>query len=420
MKIRFYLIAFAAVLVAGICAILFLLSAPSYKPDLAHINDVTATLSEHFEYVDSGDYLLPKSEYDYVVIDAEGNLLQATSEGLSENVYSALKRGDIIVDIMLEGRLVGKAIFANDAEAQWQAYRSSLQLTALVILAVLLALIGIFLYSLYTQILRPFKKMKVFAARVAAGELDAPLKMDKHNVFGAYTESFDLMRVELGRARANEQAAERSKRELVASLSHDIKTPISSIKAVAEVMEVTAEPDDALKLRTIQEKASQINTLVTELFHTTLEELDSLSVHIAGVPSNQIAEMVKAADYLGKAVVETMPGCLVQADPVRLAQVMDNVIANSYKYAQTDICAVGELDEDGLLITLQDEGPGVLEEELPLLCSKYYRGSSAKAKDGYGLGLFIAKHLIESMGGRLECLNTNPGFAVRIWLRLDI
>ena len=261
--------------------------------------------------------------------------------------------------------------------------------------------------------------MKAFAQRVAAGELDTPLEMDRRNVFGAFTESFDLMREELRRARINEQAAEQSKRELVASLSHDIQTPISSIKAVTEVMEVTAGPHEAQKLKTIHDKATQIQTLVTELFHSTLEELNMLSVAPIPVPSDQIAEMIRTADYQGMVIMQAVPDCLVRADPVRLTQVMDNIIANSYKYAGTVIHVSGELNDDGLTIVVRDEGPGVREEELPLLCSKFYRGSAARTKNGYGLGLFIAHYLIEHMGGSLECLNTTPGFAVCIWLPLD-
>ena len=436
MRIRYYVLALALVGALGVGGLLFLMPAPDYKPDLTQINNVAETLARDFDRFESDGYRLPASSYDYVVLDTEGKVVQATREGLAEDVFTALKRGDLVVDIVQGGRLLGKVIFASNMEAQWQAYRSSVQLFVVFLLVAMLAVSGVFLFVMHVQILRPFKEMKAFAARVAAGELDAPLAMDRRNAFGAFTESFDLMRVELKRARANEQAAEKSKRELVASLSHDIQTPLSSIKAVAEVMELGADESEAQKLKTIQSKASQIQTLVTNLFHTTLEELDSLSVQLMGIPSIQITEMIKTADYRGKVCHgdgefdtlevcqiprprDTLPGCLVLADPVRLAQVMDNVIANSYKYADTVIWVSGSLHEGGLVISLRDEGPGVAEEELPLLCSKYYRGSSSKAKDGYGLGLFIAHHLIERMGGRLECLNASPGFEARIWLKLD-
>jgi len=413
------LITLAVVLALGICGALFLLPSPQLKVDVVEINDVTARLSDHFDQLSSSDYLLPKSNYDYTVVDTEGNVLRATRQGLSQEVFAAIRHGDIMVDISHDGQVVGKVFFYNDMEAQWQAYRNNLQVLVIVVMVALAVISVIFFAVINRQILQPFQRMRGFAQRVAAGELDAPLEMDKRNVFGAFTESFDLMRDELRRARENEQAAEQSKRELVASLSHDIQTPISSIKAVAEVMEITADEVQAQKLKTIQDKASQIQTLVTELFHTTLEELDKLNVQPMSVPSSSLLEIIRASEYLGRVKMGEIPGCLVQADPVRMPQVMDNVIANSYKYADTEIDVSAELLADFLLLTLRDWGPGVAEEELPRLCIKYFRGTSSEGKNGYGLGLFIASHLIERMGGQLECCNAQPGFAVKIWLKLD-
>lgn len=93
---------------------------------------------------------------------------------------------------------------------------------------------GCFFY-LQRAIIKPFGKMKRFAQRIAGGNLDIPLEMDRRNLFGAFTESFDLMRSELKKARMAEARANASKKELVAKLSHDIKTPVASIKAASEV-----------------------------------------------------------------------------------------------------------------------------------------------------------------------------------------
>jgi signal transduction histidine kinase len=104
---------------------------------------------------------------------------------------------------------------------------------------------------------------------------------------------------------------------------------------------------------------------------------------------------------------------------VRLSQVVDNIIANSYKYADTEIDVSTSIDENGLTIAFPDYGAGALPKELPLLCSKYYRGKSSDGKSGYGLGLYISRTLIERMEGRLECENADPGFMVKLWLKFD-
>lgn len=121
--------------------------------------------------------------------------------------------------------------------------------------------------------------IQLTAERIAAGELDTPLEMDKDNIFGAFSESFDIMREELKAEREREQEAVRSRKEMIASLSHDIKTPVASIKAMADVMELTADtPDERSTLHAINEKADCIDRLVSNLFHATLEELNRLPV----------------------------------------------------------------------------------------------------------------------------------------------
>ena len=96
----------------------------------------------------------------------------------------------------------------------------------LCILIAAFALAGVWLYFYCERsILFPFRKLQGFARHIASGNLDVPLEMDKNNLFGAFTESFDLMRNELSNAKENERKADRSKKELVASLSHDIKRP---------------------------------------------------------------------------------------------------------------------------------------------------------------------------------------------------
>ncbi|MCL2747386.1 MAG: HAMP domain-containing histidine kinase [Oscillospiraceae bacterium] len=359
MKLRYYALALIAIMITGICCSLFLFPVP----------DVSAVIAELNDRIQSG-------------------------QTIDSSAFSEMKQ-------------------------QWQAYRVHLQVCLIVLLCLVAATAGVFLYLLHRKVLRPFWQMRDFAQRVAAGDLDLPLSMDKQNAFGAFTESFDLMRSELQRAKQSERAAEQSKRELVASLSHDIQTPVSSIKAVAELMEITMDEPYRERMQIILQKAGQIQTLVADLFHATLEELHSLRVTPAPFPSDRIAGMIRQADYYGRARIGEIPECLVWADPIRLSQVIDNIMANSLKYADTDIDISAEADSDGLALVFRDFGPGAAQEELPLLFSKYYRGKLAEGKSGYGLGLYISRTLTERMGGRLECANADPGFAVRLWLQYD-
>ena len=111
-------------------------------------------------------------------------------------------------------------------------------MSPVVIIAALFLQCGIcagYFFYIHHVVIRPFWKLKKFAERVADGNLDIPLEMDRKNLFGAFTESFDIMRSELKKARIAEARANAGKKELVAKLSHDIKTPVASIKAASEV-----------------------------------------------------------------------------------------------------------------------------------------------------------------------------------------
>jgi signal transduction histidine kinase len=97
-------------------------------------------------------------------------------------------------------------------------------------------------------------------------------------------------------------------------------------------------------------------------------------------------------------------------DELRLAQVIDNIISNSYKYAGTSINVSSRIAGQYLEIAFQDYGPGVSEDESPLLFNKFYRAENSKGKSGSGLGLYISKYLINKMSGEIDCDNTGDGF----------
>jgi signal transduction histidine kinase len=268
-------------------------------------------------------------------------------------------------------------------------------------------------------LIRPFKKIQNFARHIAAGNLDIPLEMDKNNIFGAFTAGFDIMRDELRRARENEREADRQKKELVASISHDIKTPVASIKSATELMLLTIDNREYREqLEGINAKAEQINSLVTDMFHSALEELQALSVSATEIESAAIMDLIRKADYEKRVKPIKVPNCLISADPVRLGQVFDNIISNSYKYAGTGIDVHAFFENQYLAVDIIDYGAGVQEDELPLLTNKFYRGQDAAAKNGYGLGLYICRYLMNQMSGGLRCENRSGGFCVRLMLRM--
>ncbi|MDF2921816.1 MAG: histidine kinase [Paenibacillaceae bacterium] len=357
--------------------------------------------------------------YEYTVLDSAGAVLFQSAAGLSGSVNEALKYRETPVDLIVDGQNRGKVIVHNDEREVFKSWRR--QFTVAGGITVLLVLLLGLLYICYLNrtVLRPFEAMQRFARHIARGELDFPLTMDRNHLFGAFTESFDMMREELALSRRNEYLANKSKKELVAGLSHDIQTPVASIKAITELMLAGAGDEKTKrKLHTLYSKADQIDRLVTDMFHSTLEELNELQVNVTEEHSGLLYELIANADYSGVISAGRVPECLIAVDAIRLQQVVDNVVHNARKYAGTAIDVTCLIREGYLEAEFADYGPGVPEEELPLLFNKYYRGSLAAQQSGSGLGLYLSRHLMRRMRGEVECANRPDGFTVRLLIPL--
>ena len=383
------------------------------KTDPVKVNECMYSVSENF-----GDASKYNNELDYVVIDNGGRLIYKTRDGLSESINEAIKTRGLILDLEVDGEVAGKIIFDYSMDEQLKSVKHDI-VTVFIIIGVLQAgIVSAWYFYINSSIIKPFKKLNFFAARVAEGNLDMPLEMDRGHVFGEFTESFDLMRSELKKARLAEKKASDEKKEIVAKLSHDIKTPVASIKSTSEIgYEVTKEERTKEMFGVINAKTDQIKSLVDNLFNSSVQDITEIAVNPGTYESEVISSLIKNADYMNKASTFSIPSCTVFIDKLRLQQVFDNIFMNSYKYADTPISVNAEISGDYLVIRVADKGPGVKEEEVPLLKEKFKRGSNASDKEGAGLGLYLTDYFMEKMDGKLGLKNLDKGFEVAIYLR---
>lgn len=427
MKLRFLLIYIAFVLAVGIAGCYVIAGGKLSEEIPVHtieINRLLVSLEQDWDSISSykDKPIESDSSFDYSVIDTNGNVILYTRDDIAKSISSATSDYDIIRNIEVDGKVSGYLIVHNPkTELEKQ---TNMKIALFVMSLILLTVVVSVLYYVYLKrrVLDPFKKLKGFAVRVAGGNLDTPLEMDKGNVFGPFTESFDIMREELKASREREEKAVKSRKELVAQLSHDIKTPVSSIKAMTDVMSLTASEEDKVTISAINAKADQIDSLISNLFHATLEELEQLEVKPEDINSTDIVQMIKDADYQNKIEKLDVKDAVVFADRLRLNQVLNNIIFNSYKYADTGINVTSRFENAGskyLFIEIADKGPGVPEEELEMITQKFKRGSNAGNKDGSGLGLYISDYLMNKMEGSLSVRNTGDGFAVEIGIKIS-
>ncbi|MBD5113675.1 MAG: HAMP domain-containing histidine kinase [Ruminococcaceae bacterium] len=272
----------------------------------------------------------------------------------------------------------------------------------------------VFLY-LYFAILKPFEKLKGFAERIAEGNFDLPLNYGRSNYFGAFTWAFDSMRKEITKARACEKEAAENNKTVIATLSHDIKTPIASIRAYAEGLEAnmdgTAEKRQKY-ISVIMSKCDEVSKLTDDLFLHSVSDLDRLKI---------TPERIELTEFFEKAVKEIgaergdvhyeKPDfkAVVLIDKNRLMQLTENLINNSRKYAESDIDIFLSKSEDIVRIHFRDYGNGIPDEDMPFIYGKFYRGKNCGDKQGSGLGLYIVKYIAEKSGGKVMLCNHSDG-----------
>jgi signal transduction histidine kinase len=287
----------------------------------------------------------------------------------------------------------------------------------------LIYLVVIFVY-IYFAILRPFDKLKDYAENLARGNFEIPLEYERSNYFGDFTWAFDHMRREITRARVCEQEAIDNNKTVIATLSHDIKTPIASIRTYAEGLE--ANMDSTADKRTrylsvIMKKCDEVARLTNDLFLHSLSDLEKLKV---------VTEEVEICDYLYHICSEIsgekgditfdMPlfTAFVNLDKNRFLQIMENLINNARKYAKTSIYITVLKEKDLLHINFKDYGKGVPDEDMPFLFDKFYRGKNCGDEQGSGLGLYIVRYILHQMKGEIQLLNHKDGLEAVVSLPL--
>lgn len=412
---RFIAATISLYLAACISLCCIFVAGPQDKINNTEANDIIFTVRKYWPDAERAVRMMQGYGTDYLVTDAEGRTVAASSSGLNTDYVYDFIHKDYSVDILGDGKVLGRIIFINNGEDD---FKRKVGVWALAFLAIFMLKDILAVFYLWKHIFDPVKRMNDLAGQIARGNLDIPV--DCSASFGAFSESFDIMREELLYARKGEQEADKRRREVIASISHDIKNPMASIQAIAEYQSLTTGSEELRReFETIMQKTNQINGMIHNLHTSMLDELERLEVRPKELGSSAIGEALRQADFRKRVKDFEIPECLVMADQVRFMQVADNIISNSYKYADTQIEVCSWFEDECLCISIKDFGKGVKKDEEIFLTQKYFRGQNAKEKEGSGMGMYIAEYLVKGMGGRLLCRSEeNAWFEVRIWLAL--
>jgi signal transduction histidine kinase len=202
---------------------------------------------------------------------------------------------------------------------------------------------------------------------------------------------------------------DRSRNQVLSAVSHELRTPLSAIMSASEHLATDHVDEDELHAyaQLIHRNASRLEAMVADLLLIGRMQSGSLPVDLAPVDVPALVEQAVAANRRpdGPAVtVRTTPGPPARADARRLSQVVENLLTNALKFggpSDVDVSAVRRVD--GWVVTVSDRGPGIEADELEHVVEPFYRGrTTASSTAGSGVGLSIAKGIVELHGGTLE------------------
>ncbi len=274
---------------------------------------------------------------------------------------------------------------------------------------------GLLTYYVAKSVVRPVEKLSIAAKRISDGDFDTPIELMGDDELGQLGKSFEAMRLKLKDAVSLQNKYEQNRKELIANISHDLKTPITSIKGYVEGIRdgVASTPEKMDRyIETIYVKATDMDYLIDELFLLSKLELSNVPFHFEEINLQIYFEYLleefqfdleKASVSIALAT-DKEANYIVSADREQLKRIVTNIIQNSIKHMdkeEKEILVHLTAKADEVIVQVQDNGTGIDETFLPLIFDQFYRADPSR-KSGAGssgLGLAIVKRIVEQQGG---------------------
>ncbi len=200
MKLKFILFLFIGLLlIEGMIGWTIIGNIKDTPLDNVMVNDLSQQINRQWETLvrTQSCTVTADIDLDFTLLDNSGKKVYTSSPSISQSIEAAIRNRDSIIDIEWNGERVGKILIYNDSTQRLASHLVFLMQILGGTLIIEGVILGIYTYYLNKRMLQPFRTLQRFANRVAGGDLDFPLEMDRHNNFGIFTESFDLMRTEL-------------------------------------------------------------------------------------------------------------------------------------------------------------------------------------------------------------------------------
>jgi signal transduction histidine kinase len=367
-----------------------------------------------------------------------GLLLALTAGGSAIAGYGAKRLGWLERAPALHWSFLGGYIFSSlltflnvwiTAKLMFVSEHDLLLATVLLGFATGLAvLIGYFLSSVMVSRIGSLRQV---AETVSQGDFSARANAQGRDELARLSQTFNQMASQLQLARQRQTEMERSRRELIAWVSHDLQTPLASIRAMVEAIAdgVVEDPDTRQRyLHTIQREIQGLSALIDDLFQLAQldagglnldRQMESLSDLISDTLEgfSELAAQRKVS-LLGEVEPEIDP---VWMDARHIGRVLDNMLKNALHHSPAggQVRLQARRQGNQVEISVSDSGPGIPPGDLPFIFERFYRGEKSRNRQtgGAGLGLAIARGIVEAHGGQLRAEN-QPGQGAMFSIRL--
>jgi len=376
---------------------------------------VVQTSADTLKETDLGDKLSGQYIRDAIASALQGErvfLRKQYSEGFDAQVLFAAYPWD-------DGSGIRGAILLFSPEEDVSAIVANVRLVTWLTAAEFVLIGGIIIYLVTRRMVRPIKALDEASRKMARGEPADDIEARTDDETGRLARSFNSMKHKL-------QQNETLRQELIAGISHDLRTPVTSINGYLSGMaDGVIKPEDYPKyIGVIRQETQRLIRLTDEILQTAKIQSGSIELNLSRFPLFETADAAVSANASlaeGKGIrisVDIDRSLMVRADAQKIEQVIHNLINNAVKYSGSGclVTVTADREANAARICVADNGPGIDAESLPHIFDRYYR-AVPREREGFGIGLAIVKTYVEAHGGWIE-VDSEVGRGTRICFTL--
>lgn len=399
------------------------------KDDPSEMEDATCLEEFNQELYKKSAYLLVRKDQTIIYVGEDMDEARAVimelpeyggAEAVSENgIYLG---GDVQalvkqVDFLFPDKSQGSAFIVSDVNGMIPEMEDFLLDIIFCMILILVFTSALLTFWIYRAVMRPLGKMQVAAKNIKEGNLEFELKPVADDELGELCQDLEEMRIRLRETAEEKLRYDRESKELISNISHDLKTPVTTIKGYAEgIMDGVADTPEKMQkyIRTIYNKAEEMNTLINELTLYTKIDTNRIPYNFNTISVNayfndcaeDLAVELESKNVQFGYFNYVAADVKVIADPEQIRRVIHNIVNNSLKYMDKPEGKINLRVKDVgdfVQIELEDNGKGIAAKDLPNIFDRFYRTDASRnsSKGGSGIGLSIVKKIVEEHGGKI-------------------